>query len=488
MNGPTKLSEEPSIPPLKERRPSQVSNYSYPRPESPFFFIPQYEVRRGSTGSDDSMPGMIEDQGSDVSTEDDYQSQAIPVGGTDLWDSFWQARVHEELGGGRQYPALLETTQVPLTSQEGQRDRAGSQLSQRDSTWPLPLTTSSPNKRQTSSKAPPPRASYSLFPSKHDGPPTTPPRRSSLPKESIENETDSQPPTSPTKPKKVSMAAKTIRLVDAAPTPRPAPRRPLPATPRPQGRARTTTILTASTLHTKPLPKTPDEKRASVRRVSGATQSQQHKRSISKTPTQSLPLLSSSTIQRKTATPPYKHQYSQSQTFHVNRPVPAAAAPPQNVSVFEFSDDEDDEHVPNNRGLARRLVRGLTQHRDRNGMTKAQAQVQARLNHQRSVSDGLSTTTTTSSSSTSNLLIKTGGSSRPQQRERAVTTGTAGLLGAAAMRPSTSAGVLGAGSEGRQSNVKEGGRSSFRPWLLSRSRQGSEPFFGRFLGRRGSST
>ncbi|KAM7191025.1 hypothetical protein V8F33_009142 [Rhypophila sp. PSN 637] len=448
MNGPTKLSEEPPIPPLKPRRPSQVSNYSYPRPESPFFFIPQYEVRRGSTGSDDSMPGMIEDQGSDVSTEDDYQSQGI---GGDLWDSFWQARVHEELGGARQYPALLETTQVPLTSQEGQRDRAGSQLSQRDSTWPLPLTTSSPNKRQTSSKAPPPRASYSLFPSKHDGPPTTPPRRSSLPKESTENETDSQPPASPTKPKKVSRAAKTIRLVDAAPTPRPAPRRPLPATPRPQGRARTTTtILTASTLHTKPLPKTPDEKRASVRRVSGATQSQ-HKRSISKTPTQSLPLLSSSTIQRKTITPPYKHQYSQSQTFHVNRPVPAAP-PHQNVSVFEFSDDEDDEHVPN-RGLARRLVRGLTQHRDRNGMTKAQ-QVQARLlNHQRSVSDGLSTaTTTTSSSSTSNLL-KTGGGSRPQQRERAVTTGTVGL--GAVMRPSTSAGVLG-GSE-RQSNVKEDG-------------------------------
>lgn len=446
------------MPPLAPWRPSQMPDSSYPRPDSPLYLVPQPEVRRGSTGSDCSMPGMIEDQGSDISTEDEYQSHAT---GTDLWDSFWQARVHEELSGGRlHYPALLDTRtshheQPLIAGQEVQqtvRARAGSQTSQ-ESTWPLPLTIS-PTKRQTKET---PRASYSLFPTKNGSPPvqpTTPPRRTSLPKNS--SEMGSHPSDTPTKTTKTNN-------VEAGPKthtePPPAPRvilRPLPATPRPQR----TTMSTASALTMKPLPRIPDQRRRSARRTSGANQ---HRRSISKTPTQSLPTLSS-TMQRRTALPQHKLQHSQSQTFQVSPVLPIEAErqpqPPQ-VSVFEFSDDEDDDDSSNRGGLARRLVRGLTQHRDRNGTAKARL-----TSHQRSVSHN-------PSAPTSNIS-KTGSTWALQER-----TGTPGPVGIAGGNRTSSVSEV-ASSDGPRQRAKTG-RS--RPWL---SRQSSELFFGRILGRRGS--
>ncbi|KAM7209667.1 hypothetical protein V8F20_000070 [Naviculisporaceae sp. PSN 640] len=445
MTGSTQFVDLQSIPPLALRRPSQVSNYSYPRSDSPIYFVPQQEGRRGSTGSDCSMPGMVEDQGSEVSTDDDYQTQAR---GTDLWDSFWQARVQEELGGARlQYPALLDTRasrQEPLLLanqevQEAIRERSGSQTSQ-DATWPLPLTTS-PTKRQTKTT---PRTSYSLFPPKNDSPPVqpqTPPRRKP-------SEAESSSSSSPTKTRNVSRELEPKKVMEMAPTIR-VVRRPLPATPRPQR-----TTMSASALAMKPLPKTPDQRRKSVRRVSGVNQ---HRRSISKAPTQSLPSLSS-TMQ----TTQNKLPYSRSQTFNASSALPRQSErQPQapHVSVFEFSDDEDGEDASSEKGFARRLVRGLTHHRDRNGSAKA------RIAHQRSVSD--------TPSNPSIDLTTTGDKVR---RDRAGTIGTAGPGGE--KRPSTAPGGS-FGSDGTQ-KVKE---SRSRPWL---SRQSSELFFGRLLGRRGN--
>lgn len=449
MNGSTQFVDLQPIPPLALRRPSQVSNYSYPRSDSPIYFVDQQQGHRGSTGSDCSMPGMIEDQGSEVSTEDDYQTQAT---GADLWDSFWQARAHEELGGGRlQYPALLDTQgsrhEPPLLAsqdvQEVIRDRSGSQTSQ-DSTWPLPLTTSS-TKRQTKAT---PGASYSLFPSKNDCPPIQPP---TPPRRKQPSEAESLSSNSPTKNKQVSMDSEPKKVIETAPTIR-VVRRPLPATPRPQR-----TTMTASSLAEKPLPQTPDQRRRSARHVSGVNQ---HRRSISKAPTQSLPSLSSTTQQTK----PTQNRlpYSPSQTFGISSAIPKESERqprPPNVSVFEFSDDEDEDDSSNGKGLARRLVRGLTHHRDRSGSAKA------RIAHQRSVSDNPPIPT--------HDTAKDGDSKT--RRERAGTVGASGLGGG--RRPSTAPG--GSGPNVAPS-AKEGGS---RPWL---SRRSSELFFGRLFGRRGS--
>ncbi|KAK3330527.1 hypothetical protein B0H66DRAFT_66155 [Apodospora peruviana] len=66
-------------------KPIRMSNYSYSRADYPLPTRPEDEDFRGSFGSDCSMPGMVEDSGSDDSAEDDYQHR---ITGAELWDRF----------------------------------------------------------------------------------------------------------------------------------------------------------------------------------------------------------------------------------------------------------------------------------------------------------------------------------------------------------------------------------------------------------------
>ena len=170
-----------------------VSNYSYPRPDAP---LHRHDVSEGrsSVGSDCSAPGMIEDHESDVSAEEYHTA------GSELWDSFWQAKNGEEQRRS-QYPALIpspgprktlgdfveENPRIADQDDHQTRSRTQSRGSDDMPSWPLPPTpvsatlptpepstmskpaaTEQPKPRQLEQhqqqKFITPKASYSLFP------------------------------------------------------------------------------------------------------------------------------------------------------------------------------------------------------------------------------------------------------------------------------------------------------------------------------------
>jgi hypothetical protein len=210
-----------------------VSNFSYPaRQDTAAAAAVQYQqwqdgTERGSFGSDCSLPGMVDDRGSDISTEDDYQYH---VSGAELWDSFWQANspeenetedvLKEQRESERQgeedeqqrYPALIPSPATRKhqnrnigiygTEQEDSDDEscygsdgddkaddnspAKSQTSVAAPAWPLKPSSPLKSTPSTPTKVTTKPAVYSLFPqTRKPAPapsrPVLPPRKSSLP-------------------------------------------------------------------------------------------------------------------------------------------------------------------------------------------------------------------------------------------------------------------------------------------------------------------
>lgn len=441
MNTPTKLAELQLGSQLPLHSPFRAPKYPCPRSSSDSRRpISDHEDRRGSAGSDCSMPGMVEDHGSDISTEDDYQYHATD---TELWDSFWQTRADEAARERVQYPALLDTYRprhqlpVAMVNQELQhmpRDQAGSQSIQQGLSWPLPQPNSSVKQHEKTT----PRASYSLFPSKTDIPPVQAlgfPRRPSVTEQP--GDRDSQSSGSSSNTRRPSVDAVLNNPADPAQVAS-YMRRPLPATPKPA--TPRGTVSGISPLDMKPLPKTPDQEQDSPPRSS---MTRRRKGSISKTPTRSSPSLS---VQHQTIIPLDKELRSyRSQALRVPSTLPEEPPSPPQISVFELDDTP---------GLARRFVRGLVPRSprwDRNGSKET-------AGHQRSASHSPSTPTSTRSKAAW------------PRRERAGTTGAVGL-----------------GDRGR-SDMSSGESSEESPLCGQPVKQSRSSFLVRILGRRGSAS
>lgn len=132
-----------------------------------------------SFGSDASVPGMVDDHGSEVSVEDEYQYHAT---GAELWDSFWKASPRERLSRMRSYPALIKLPaghcgyhhpHVYAQQQQQQQQRAGwdhpqtptsyhVHEEQKEPAWPLP--TPAEHQPSPTPAARIPNASWSVFP------------------------------------------------------------------------------------------------------------------------------------------------------------------------------------------------------------------------------------------------------------------------------------------------------------------------------------
>ncbi|KAK3336643.1 hypothetical protein B0T19DRAFT_437384 [Cercophora scortea] len=78
--------------------------YQYQYPETAHHRLYEQPDYRESLGSDCSVPGMVDDHGSDVSTEDDYQYHAV---GTEVWDLFWHAQLQNETTDPKGPPSRL---------------------------------------------------------------------------------------------------------------------------------------------------------------------------------------------------------------------------------------------------------------------------------------------------------------------------------------------------------------------------------------------
>lgn len=162
-----------------------VNNYSYPRADAARCQRKSI-MGRGSLDSDCSMPGMVDDHGSDVSAEDDYQYH---VSAAELWDSFWQASGTKEQRSKRDaYPAFTAPPALrpqaqqpePRIREEADTDSCAytGRISPESPSWPLPCNAAQDRPVKTIT----PKASYSLFPAPAKVPalPVLPPRQSSL--------------------------------------------------------------------------------------------------------------------------------------------------------------------------------------------------------------------------------------------------------------------------------------------------------------------
>lgn len=145
-----------------------VANYSYPSPKTDSPPTCGSLTGRSSISSQASVPGMVEDQESDVSIDGDDRS-SYHISGAELWDSFWEdpfweanaeEASREQADGGitrtvisrnASYPALLlspEETQPPK-DQYFLKHRSDGPSAEFPDPRRKPIT---------------PKASYSLFP------------------------------------------------------------------------------------------------------------------------------------------------------------------------------------------------------------------------------------------------------------------------------------------------------------------------------------
>lgn len=400
---------------------SHLGNHTYPQTSHCHHSRSDQEVGRDSLGSDCSAPGMVEDHGSDVSIEDDYQYP-----GTQAWESFWTMRMSNRASRGPRYPALIDfpaTTHKPTQDQEdvimeeqgmlGESRRGDSEQSVSSGSSP----SSTPKRHRPRTPKPPPRASYTIFPPAcpavlpsamaslsrpraGSGMPLQQSSSSSLntPRASVDRNTPS--PTSsmvsrdPTPlPHAISQPGKvapTIRAVPPTPTPG-SPVIPFPS-------FSTEALIRAS--YQKPLPEPPIEARTTSRRPSLANF---RKLSLSKLSTNSSPSLAQLA---KTQSQPQPQPQAQLQVRKLLRPSaevitfrhplwestlpppspspsrplpplpqslpraqaqtqqPSISSPdPPNFSFFDFddSDAESTSDAPPRR-LARKLMRGLANH------------------------------------------------------------------------------------------------------------------------------
>lgn len=66
-----------------------IANYSYPSPKMDSASQCERLVGRSSVGSQASVPGMVDDQDSDISVDEDDRD-SYHISGAELWDSFWE--------------------------------------------------------------------------------------------------------------------------------------------------------------------------------------------------------------------------------------------------------------------------------------------------------------------------------------------------------------------------------------------------------------
>ncbi|KAH6854967.1 hypothetical protein B0I37DRAFT_43783 [Chaetomium sp. MPI-CAGE-AT-0009] len=141
-----------------------VANFSYPRTDFIHLYREEQPSARDSQGSQSSAPPLVEDHGSDMSAaEDDPQLSAANVKMWKNWHAKEKTMEGAERGavtnstGHQQQPAnppgSSPTTRCPPSSgsQSGQKDRG--------------VVVPRPEQQGPHAPKPPPRASYSLFPS-----------------------------------------------------------------------------------------------------------------------------------------------------------------------------------------------------------------------------------------------------------------------------------------------------------------------------------
>lgn len=386
-----------------------VSNYSYPRKEPSSRQESRQESRcertedRVSFGSDCSVPGMVDDQGSEASNEDDHEYH---VTGAELWDSFWQGDVAKQqrrhlrdarrglYPAGVPYPTARRGSSPQIRRLPSGKEDEESQTFRRGSdsghapTWPLPPLPSAEKPKLAN------KPSYSLFPQQLPTPPrpVLPPRISSLPTRPEGNTTAPRPAQRPhanihshtqashsissirrgPKPKHVHVPASegsiTLEYLNwtnsvSAPVspmlcfPSPPPQSPVTATSpissadqvsaagsRPQSRARRPSLATF---------RSRSESTASSQPMSSPTFPSPE------TPTSSTRPPSSSTTASgycyRPTTPLTITTFASAPLCPERIPPPP---PPPNVTSF-FDDDSDEEGSAESDSFAKRFVRGL---------------------------------------------------------------------------------------------------------------------------------
>ncbi|KAK4466660.1 hypothetical protein QBC42DRAFT_282106 [Cladorrhinum samala] len=381
-----------------------MSNYSYPRAETAQAYQQHAADARGSVSSNPSVPGTVQDFGSDSSTDEECATSA-------LWDScFW----HNTSWRQPSYPAVA--TEGLAAAQEirpATRGRTADVRSQPVTPYPSPCSL---RRRRSGSPKPPSRGRYKLFPppvSRHphaSSPISTPegysrassvdsqsshePLRpieyagpslsrsfSSLRRRNIEiwgPPMDMGPPLSPDQSvysceDDIPILSRDICTPPPSPRIRIKTRAPPPSPEEPVSPSSRSPVSSTAVDKTFPEPPVqpwlnPSERRpplSSLRNVS-----------LSKLSTRSTPSLSqkSKAQNSKACSPVSGEKVPSSVISYMDRPLPplpAAAAPSRsiilpNISVFEAdsdSDSDDDEAGETfggeSKSLAKRLMRGL---------------------------------------------------------------------------------------------------------------------------------
>lgn len=360
---------------------------------------PQDEQEPRDSLGFDCVPGMVDDQGSETST-DDYEHH-----GGELWDSFWQSRMKDSIS---KYPALLSSpAPIPKvgSGQDLSRDRK-SQLhmphDQRSQPSAPLFGTTAERKRSTTPK-PKPRASYSIFP----------PAGPLHPRSSLSRSRNGSVSTSPHSSKSSLDTPRPKRCEDSPSRHTTTSNRttnvviPNPSRAVPRTTIRTVTYTPGSSIlpfpplsvksskapyRLKPLPDLPPQARATSRRPSLTNL---RKLSFSRIKTNSTPSLARLSqcqahqaaklnIEARQQPHPLKEATLFDQTLRPLPPLPYEPLPELPItSVFDF--DSDTESIVDNgpaRGLARRLIRGI-----------AHPLRKEKTGHQRSTSDGRTTRT-----------------------------------------------------------------------------------------------
>ncbi|KAK0729938.1 hypothetical protein B0H67DRAFT_547994 [Lasiosphaeris hirsuta] len=499
-----------------------MENYFCPRLDSARRHRGHRRTGRDSLGSNSSVPGMVEDHGSDVSLEDDYQYHAT---GTELWDPFRQARARSEASRRLPYPALIASpagvqlnalSHTPAMERKIQQTTGGARNSEEDeptrSVSPLPA--SAPRCQRPRTPRAPSRASYSIFPPvdpERRPPALAPPLRmrdsSLIPlqhaSQSLINLQRSNVGTKinhtahissssavslTTNPHKTvphsaksSFSTTTTVTNNGASTPL-SPIRPYP-----------TYAGRETPSDPKPLPDPPAQWRTTRRRPSLTSL---RKLSLSKISTQSSPALASLAQAQAEAAlaelppPPipesryqninHFHQSSWSSLSQPPYPQPTRPLPPlpgfvpghhPQISVFEEDDDTDGSFSDR---FKRRFRRGPPAA----SSGAAQRAGKTEGSHLRSVSDGRSIAGSNPPASSS----PRGHRGRAKSDEIVGPT-RAGGVREAVLKEEEGEGVGGAEKEGGGPKTKQKSRST-RPWI---SRQSSE-MFGRFMGRWNAAT
>ncbi|KXX79267.1 hypothetical protein MMYC01_203986 [Madurella mycetomatis] len=360
---------------------------------------------------------MVEDHGSDFSTEDDYQHHTTEV---DLWDMFWQVQPHDAMKAEHQPPTdpTVETPEIELSGDitmaqqklPGTRVRAPSSESHRRLVS-RPVNEQRLVQHLPRTPKPPPKTSYSLFP------PTESDRRlpETPPLSLLSRQPGPEPSTSAIR--KVATEAKGNFASHNAASRAGSSRATTPGLPHDNSIAASSSdsipLLLRSPM-TSPQPSPPASLRgkSSTPELLGSPKypwlktgqrtpsfSDIRNGPLSKSSTRSSPALVRIARKQGQTQPqpqlrgvPSRAQITADLLARPLPPLPANERPPSppNISVFETdSDDEADDEAGagNAKKFARRLMHGLVQHHHDHTLHVRRNKTPGFLDHKRSVSD-----------------------------------------------------------------------------------------------------